>query len=69
MCNESYRTYLSIRDAFDRMRELGVFLSFLNTQMDIYGEEISVGEIKKILLKEFCDVDNKLRECCKDIKL
>ena len=69
MCNESYRTYLSIRAAFDRMRELGVFLSFLNTQIDIYGEEISVGEIKKILLKEFCDVDNKLRECCKEIKL
>lgn len=69
MYSESHKTYLSIRDAFDRMRELGVFLSFLNTQIDIHGEGISVGEVKKILLKEFCDVDNKLRTCCKDIKL
>lgn len=69
MNNEAYKTYLSIRNGFDRMSELGKFLSFLQTQIDIHGGDITAKELKKKLVDEFCGIENRLLTCCKDIKL
>lgn len=69
MTNESFRTYLSVKNAFERMDELDKFLSSLQLHIDAYGEDITLNELKNKLVKESCNIGNKLLTCCKDIKL
>ena len=63
------KNFYSIKDGFERLKELENLIPFMQIQIDMYGENITAGEIKLKLMHEYCNMYDKLLTCCNDIKL